>query len=49
MSLAVKVPVVGAGRIVMPFKFFYWQQVGTGVLIFLVLAASFGKGARAPE
>jgi ribose transport system permease protein len=28
---------------------FYWQQVGTGVLIFLVLAASFGKGARASE
>jgi ribose transport system permease protein len=26
---------------------FYWQQVGTGVLIFLVLAASFGKGAHA--
>ena len=28
---------------------FYWQQVGTGVLIFLVLAASFGKGARTSE
>jgi ribose transport system permease protein len=28
---------------------FYWQQVGTGLLIFLVLAASFGKSARASE
>jgi ribose transport system permease protein len=28
---------------------FYWQQVGTGVLIFLVLAANFGKGAHASE
>ncbi len=28
---------------------FYWQQVGTGVLIFLVLAASFGKGASTSE
>jgi ribose transport system permease protein len=28
---------------------FYWQQVSTGVLIFLVLAASFAKAARTSE
>jgi ribose transport system permease protein len=28
---------------------FYWQQVGTGLLIFFVLAASFAKAARTSE
>jgi ribose transport system permease protein len=28
---------------------FYWQQAGTGILIFFVLAASFAKAARTSE
>jgi ribose transport system permease protein len=40
--------VVANGLLLSGFNF-YWQQVGTGVLIFFVLAASFAKAARTSE